>query len=124
LNAANIFPISPQVEAKIADVGPDMIADLEELVAHAATEVFGTMLRAPLDSGFANGATEIAASVGLIGRPGGVMPYVPAIPLALRRSYFSVAATSATEGHSIRFDSGQGGIYIQLFLKPNDTGRN
>lgn len=55
-----------------------MIADLQDLVTSAVTEVFSTMLGmkmapAPLESGFANGEAHVAGAVGFIGRLSGVV---------------------------------------------------
>jgi chemotaxis protein CheX len=54
-----------------------MIADLDELIAGAVTEVFSTMLgmnmtRAPIETDQANGETHIAGAVGFVGRVSGV----------------------------------------------------
>jgi len=66
-----------------------MIADLEELVASAVTEIFSTMLGmnmrpAPLESGFANGETHIAGAVGFVGRLSGVVYVFTTVSFARR----------------------------------------
>jgi chemotaxis protein CheX len=89
LNIEYIFLVSPQVAAKIVDVSPDMIADLEELLASAVTELFSTMLGmkmlpAPLESGFGNGKTHIAGAVGFVGRLSGVVYVFTTVSFARR----------------------------------------
>jgi chemotaxis protein CheX len=89
LNAENFYPVLPQVRPKIADVVPDMIADMNELVTSAVTELFGTMLSmnmlpAPLESGFGNGETHIAGAVGFVGRLSGVVYVFTTVSFARR----------------------------------------
>ena len=73
----------------MADVALDMIADLQELVTGAVTEVFSTMLAtnmlpASLDSGFGNGEPHIAGAVGFVGRMSGVVYIFTTVSFARR----------------------------------------
>lgn len=66
-----------------------MIADLEELVAGAVTELFSTMLGmkmlpTPLISGGGNGEAHIAGAVGFVGRLSGVVYVFTTVPFARR----------------------------------------
>ena len=66
-----------------------MIADLEELVTGAVTELFSTMLGmtmlpTPIESGFGNGETHIAGSVGFVGRLSGVVYVFTSLSFARR----------------------------------------
>jgi chemotaxis protein CheX len=66
-----------------------MIADLEELVTSAVTELFSTMLgmkmkRVPLEPGFGNGETHIAGTVGFVGRLSGVVYVYTTLSFARR----------------------------------------
>jgi chemotaxis protein CheX len=77
------------VAARIADVGKEMITDLEELVTSAVTELFSTMLGmdmqpVPLAPGFGNGDTHVAGTVGFVGRLTGVVYVYTTLSFARR----------------------------------------
>jgi chemotaxis protein CheX len=66
-----------------------MIADLEDLVGRAVTELFSTMLGmnmlpAPVESGFGNGETHVAGAVGFVGRLSGVVYVFTTVSFARR----------------------------------------
>ena len=66
-----------------------MIADLEDLVTHAVTELFSTMLGmqlqpAPLQDGLGDGEPHIAGAVGFVGRLSGVVYVFTTISFARR----------------------------------------
>jgi len=66
-----------------------MIADLEELVTPAVTELFSTMLGmtmlpVPLEPGFADGETHVAGAVGFVGRLSGVVYAFTTVAFARR----------------------------------------
>ena len=66
-----------------------MIADLEELVSSAVTELFSTMLGisvqpVPLEPGFGNGKPHVAGAVGFIGRLSGVVYVYTTVAFARR----------------------------------------
>jgi chemotaxis protein CheX len=73
----------------MADIAPYMIADLEELVTGAVTELFSTMLGmnmlpAALEPGFGNGEPHIAGAVGFVGRLSGVIYVFTTVSFARR----------------------------------------
>jgi chemotaxis protein CheX len=173
--------VSAQVSRKLADTLRDMIEDLDELMTTAVTGVFSTMLGmemqpASLENYSANGAPQVAGSVGFIGQLTGVvyvfttvpfarritatllgldeaevegdemmhdamgemanmlvgqmksrladrgMPCVLTIPSVVRGSHFSIEAISSTERHLISFQGEGNRIFIEILLKPSDTG--
>src|ERR1035441_2147966 len=85
-----------------------MIADLEELVASAVTELFSTMLGmnmlpAKLETGFANGETHIAGAVGFVGRLSGVVYVFTTVSFARRitATFLGMAEAEVNEDEMI-----------------------
>ena len=80
--------ILPQVRAATADVTPNMIADLDDLVSEAVAEVFRTMLERPIqrarnEPSALNGDMQVAGAVGFTGKLTGVIYVYTSIGFAL-----------------------------------------
>ena len=98
----------------MADVAQDMIADLEDLVTSAVTELFSTMLgmnmkRVPLEPGFGNGETHVAGTVGFVGRLSGVVYVYTTLAFARRitATLLALPETEVTEDEMINDAMGE-----------------
>lgn len=99
---------------RIADVALEMIADLEELVGTAVTELFSTMLGmkmlpVPLEAGFGNGETHVAGAVGFVGRLSGVVYVFTTISFARRvtATFLGLEETDVIEDEMINDAMGE-----------------
>jgi chemotaxis protein CheX len=107
-----------------------MIADLEELVASAVTELFSTMLGmkmlpATLEAGFANGETHIAGAVGFVGRLSGVVYVFTTVSFARRitATFLGLAEAEVSEDEMINDAMGEMANMLVGHIKSRITDR-
>jgi chemotaxis protein CheX len=107
-----------------------MIADLEELVTRAVTELFSTMLGmqvlpAPLQAGLSNGETHIAGSVGFVGRLSGVVYVFTPVSFARRitATFLGLAQAADAEDEMINDAMGEMANMVVGHLKSRISDR-